>query len=432
MMDFLTRYFELDRHQSNVRKEALAGMTTFLAMAYITVVNPSILSQVGMDFGAVFVATCIAAAVGSLLMGLVGNYPIALAPGMGQNAFFAYGVVLGMGHSWQAALGGVFISGIIFMVLSLLPVREWLVNAIPRNLKRGISAGIGLFIGLIALQNAGVVVGNPDTMVGLGNLTSIEAIGCIAGFTLIVALTARGVTAAVFIGIVAVTAVGWLSGHTPFIGIASAPPSMAPVMLQLDLAAAINLSMMTVILTFLLVDLFDTAGTLVGVSTRAGLTDANGRLPRLSRALLSDSTATAVGALAGTSSTTSYIESAAGVEAGGRTGLTAVVVALLFLGCLFFAPLAQSIPAYATAAALLFVASIMTRSLADVDWEDITESAPAAVTAFAMQLSYSIADGIGFGFITYAAIKLLSGQARNCPLAVYGIGIVFLLKFSFL
>lgn len=431
-MSKLDTFFELTERGSNVRTESLAGITTFLAMAYITVVNPSVLSQAGMDFGAVFVATCIAAAFGSILMGLLGNYPIAQAPGMGQNAFFAFGVVLGMGHTWQAALGAVFLSGILFVIMSALPVREWLINAIPRNLKLGISAGIGLFIGFIALRNAGIVIDHPATLVSLGDLTSFAPLWCMVGFIIIAALSARQVVGAVIIGMLLVTAAGWLTGNAEFNGIVSMPPSPAPVLLQLDIAAAFNVSMVTVILTLLLVDVFDTAGTMVGVATRAGLVDANGKLPRLGKALLSDSGATVVGALAGTSSTTSFIESGAGVEAGGRTGLTAVVVGAIFLACLFLAPLAQSIPAYATASALLFVACIMARSLADVDWQDLTESTPAVVTALAMPLAFSIADGIGFGFITYAAIKITSGQARQCPAAVYVIAAVFALKFALL
>ena len=428
----LDTFFALTDRGSNVRTEGMAGATTFLAMAYITVVNPSVLSQAGMDFGAVFVATCIAAAIGSILMGVLGNYPIAQAPGMGQNAFFAYAVVLGSGHSWQSALGAVFISGMLFVVLSALPVREWLINAIPRNLKLGISAGIGLFIGFIALRNAGIIVDHPATLVSLGDLTSFAPLFCMLGFFAIAALTARKTVGAVIIGMLLVTVVGWLTGQVEFMGVASMPPSVAPVFLQLDIAGAFNLSMVTVILTLLLVDVFDTAGTMVGVANRAGLVDDEGKLPRLGKALLSDSSATVIGALAGTSSTTSFIESGAGVEAGGRTGLTAVVVGLMFLACLFFAPLAQSIPAYATASALLFVACLMARSLADVDWDDLTESAPAVITALAMPLSFSIADGIGFGFVSYVAIKLLSGRAKQCPAAVYVIAAVFTLKFIYL
>lgn len=431
-MSIVEKLFKLKEHGTNVRVEAMSGLTTFLAMAYITVVNPSILADAGMDFGAVFVATCIAAAFGTIVMGLYANYPIAQAPGMAQNAFFTFGVVLGMGHSWQTALGAVFISGVIFVALSVLPVREWLINAIPRNLKLGMAAGIGLFLGFIALKNAGIVVDHPATLVALGDLVKFEAMVCIAAFVLIAALSARKVRGAVVIGILAAALVGWLSGNVEFKGFVALPPSPAPVLLQLDIAAAFQWSMVTVILSMLIVDVFDTAGTLIGVANRAKLVDKDGRLPRLRRALLSDSSATIVGSLAGTSSTTSYIESAAGVEAGGRTGLTAVVCGLLFLACLFLAPLAQSVPAYATAAALLFVACLMARSLADIDWSDITESAPAVVAALAMPLSFSISEGIGLGFICYVLIKLISGKAADCSVAAYVIAAIFALKYVFL
>ena len=428
----IERLFGVARSGSNVRREVLAGITTFLAMAYITVVNPSILSQAGMDFGAVFVATCIAAATGSILMGLLANYPIAQAPGMGQNAFFTFAVVIGGGHTWQTALGAVFISGVLFVVLSVLPFREWLINAIPKNLKLGMAAGIGLFLGFIALQNAGVVVDNPATLTGIGDVTAFAPAMCLVGFVLIAALSARHVTGAVVIGILAVSMLGWFTGQVEFKGLVSTPPSIAPVLFELDIAGALQWSMVTVILSFLIVDVFDTAGTLVGVATRAGLVDEQHRLPRLRTALLADSGATVVGALAGTSSTTSYIESAAGVEAGGRTGLTAVICGALFLLSLLLAPLAQSIPAYATASALLFVACLMARSLADLDWTDVGESAPAVVAALAMPLTFSIADGIGLGFITYAAIKVCSGRALQCAPVVYVIALIFAGKYLFL
>ena len=432
MRALLDRYFGLTGHGTNVRTEILAGVTTFLSMAYIMVVNPSILSDAGMDFGAVFVATCIAAAVGSMIMGIWANYPIAQAPGMGQNAFFTYGVVLGLGHTWEAALGAVLVSGVIFVVLSLLPVREWLINAIPRNLKLGISTGIGLFLGFIAMKNAGIVVANPATLVSFGNLSTAAPVICLGAFALIVALTARGVTGAVIIGMLVATIPGLLTGEAEYRGLIAMPPAIEPVLFKFDLMAVLDVSMVTVVVTMLLVDVFDTAGTLVGVTGRAGLTDADGRLPRAGRALVSDATATVVGAVAGTSSTTSYIESAAGVESGGRTGLVAVTVAALFLLCIFLAPLARTIPPYATAAALLFVACLMARSLAGLDWEDLTESAPAIVCALGMPLSFSIADGIGMGFISYVAIKLLSGRAAECPVAVYVIAAIFLGKFVLL
>ena len=431
MQDTIDRFFGLTEQNSSIRQEVMAGVTTFLAMAYITVVNPSILSSAGMDFGAVFVATCLAAAIGTAVMGLYANYPVAQAPGMGQNAFFTYGIVLGMGFSWQSALGAVFISGLIFIVLSVLPVREWLINAIPRSLKLGISAGIGLFLGIIALSGSGVIVSNEATIVGLGDLTKTPAILMLFGFVLIAALSARNVIGAVVLGMLAVTLLGWFTGAAEFAGVVSKPPSLT-TLFELDISAALELSMVTVIITLLLVDVFDTAGTLVGVANRAGMLDERGHLPRLRRALLSDSSATAIGAVLGTSSTTSYIESAAGVQAGGRTGLAAVTTAVLFLLCLFIAPLAQSIPSFATGAALLFVATIMARALEDLEWTDVGESAPAVVTAIAVPLSYSIADGIGLGFITYALVKVASGNASRCPLAVYVVALIFMLKFGFL
>ena len=427
----ILKYLGYHEAAQSPKTEVLAGGTTFLAMVYIVVVNPSILSDAGMDFGAVFVATCLAAAFGSLMMGVLGRYPIALAPGMGQNAFFSYVIVLGMGYPWQTALGAVLISGIIFIVLSVLPIREWLFNAIPMNIKYGISAGIGFFIGFIALKNAGIVIDNPATLVSLGPLTQIEAVLCLGGFILIAVLSTRGFVGAIIFGIGSVSILGWLLGVTEFQGLVSAPPSIAPVFMQFDLEAALTMSMVPVILALLLVDVFDTAGTMVAVSQRAGLLDEQGKLP-LRPALLADSGATAVGALLGTSSTTSFIESAAGVEAGGRSGLTAVVVGGLFLCCLFFAPLAQSIPAYATSAALLFVACLMVSSLKEIDWTQIPEYVPAVVGALAMPLTFSIADGIGLAFITYALIRIGSFEFKGPDAASFVIAGIFLLKYLLL
>ena len=428
----ILKYLGYHEAAQSPKTEVLAGGTTFLAMVYIVVVNPSILSDAGMDFGAVFVATCLAAAFGSLMMGVLGRYPIALAPGMGQNAFFSYVIVLGMGYPWQTALGAVFISGIIFIVLSVLPIREWLFNAIPMNIKYGISAGIGFFIGFIALKNAGIVIDNPATLVSLGPLTQIEAVLCLGGFILIAVLSTRGFVGAIIFGIGSVSILGWLLGATEFQGLVSAPPSIAPVFMQFDIEAALTMSMVPVILALLLVDVFDTAGTMVAVSQRAGLLDEQGKLPNLRPALLADSGATAVGALLGTSSTTSFIESAAGVEAGGRSGLTAVVVGGLFLCCLFFAPLAQSIPAYATSAALLFVACLMVSSLKEIDWTQIPEYVPAVVGALAMPLTFSIADGIGLAFITYALIRIGSFEFKGPDAASFVIAGIFLLKYLLL
>ena len=425
------KYFNLSHNNTNIKREVVAGITTFLSMAYIVVVNPAVLSDAGMDFGAVFVATCLAAALGSLIMGLYANYPIAQAPGMGQNAFFAYGIVLGMGISWQIALGAVFIAGVIFVGLSVLPIREWLINAIPMSLKLGMSAGIGLFLAVIALTGSKVVVDHPATLISLGNLTQPSAVLMLSGFVLIAGLAARGVTAAVLIGIIVISVIAFTAGIHDFVGLVSLPPS-AGALLELDISGALEWSMVTIILTLLIVDVFDTAGTLVGVSSQANMLDKNGRLPRLKKALLADSTATAAGALLGTSPTTSYIESAAGVQAGGRTGLTAVTTAFLFLACLFFEPLARSIPNFATSAALLFVACLMIKAIIQLDWDDISESAPAIVAMISMPLTYSIADGIGIAFISYAAIKIISGRISQCPIPVFVIAGIFILKFAFL
>lgn len=432
MINLINDFFEIDERGSSISHELNAGMTTFLAMVYITVVNPLILTDAGMDFGAVFVASCAAAAFGCLVMGLVANYPIALAPGMGQNAFFTYAIVLGSGQPWQTALGAVFISGILFILISLSPLRAWLINSIPRNLKLGMAAGIGFFLALIALKNAGIVTASEATLITLGDLTSFPAMMGLLGFFVITALAARGFRGAVILGIAAASITGWLSGEAEFIGFASTPPSIQPVFFQLDIRQALDLSMLSVILTLLLVDLFDTAGTLVGVATRANLVDENGRLHRLDRALLADSSATAVGALLGTSSTTSFVESAAGVESGGRTGLTACAVGILFLVCLLFAPLAQSVPAYAASAALLFVAGSMAQSLLEIEWQDLTEAAPAIMTALMMPFSFSIADGIGLGFISFVLIKAVSGRKQDIPLALWIIAAVFAAKFALL
>lgn len=428
----LDSFFRLSEHETSVRTELLAGLTTFLTMAYIIVVNPGILSETGMDFGAVFMATCLAAAVGTLIMGLWANYPIALAPGMGLNAYFAFTVVLGMGIGWQTALGAVFISGVIFFLLSVFKVREWIIDAIPQSLKLAISAGIGLFLGIIALKSAGVIVDHPATLVALGDVTQPTVLLAGLGFVAVAALHARKVPGSIVISILVVTVIGVALGLSPFRGVASLPPSMAPTFLQMDLAGAFDTGLITIVFVFLFVDLFDTAGTLIGVSHRAGLLDEQGRLPRLGRALMADSGATMVGAALGTSTTTSYIESAAGINAGGRTGLTAVTVAVLFLVCIFLAPLANTVPAYATAPALLFVACLMARGLSEIDWQDVTEFAPAVVCALTMPLTYSIADGIGLGFITYAAIKGLSGRHKDVGIATWAIAAAFVVKFAVL
>ncbi|MBV7561209.1 MULTISPECIES: NCS2 family permease [unclassified Pseudomonas] len=426
----LERLFQLNAHNTNVRTEILAGVTTFLTMAYILFVNPSILGETGMDKGAVFVATCLAAAFGSVVMGLIANYPIALAPGMGLNAFFTYTVVLGMGHTWQVALGAVFLSACLFFLLSIFKIREWIINSIPLELRSAIAAGIGLFLALIALQNAGIVAANPATMVGLGDLGSPAALLAILGFFLIIGLEALRVTGAVLISILVVTTLSILLGVTQFGGVVSMPPSLAPTFLQLDIAGALDVSLISVIFAFLFVDLFDNSGTLIAVAKKAGLMRKDGHLPKMGRALIADSTAALGGSLLGTSTTTSYIESAAGVSAGGRTGLTSIVVAVLFLFALFFAPLAGSVPAFATAPALLFVAVLMASGMAEIEWSDITVAAPVVVTALAMPLTYSIATGIAFGFITWVAAKTLAGRFRELNGMLVALAIFCVIKLA--
>ncbi|XKE43885.1 NCS2 family permease [Halomonas organivorans] len=428
----IDRHFALTEHGTDIKTELIAGITTFLTMAYIIFVNPSILSESGMDYGAVFVATCLASAVGCLIMGLWANYPIALAPGMGLNAFFTYGVVLGMGYSWEAALGAVFLSGFTFFLLSVFRIREWIINSIPMSLRLGIAAGIGLFLAMIALKNANIVVANPATYVALGDLSEPSALYALLGFFVITALAHLRVTGAVMIGILGITVLAILFGHNEFRGIVSMPPSIAPTLMQLDLAGAFDIAMFSVVFAFLFVDLFDTSGTLIGVAHRGGLLDKDGKLPRIGRAMMADSGASMAGAALGTSTTTSYIESTAGIVSGGRTGLTAVVVAGLFLISLFFAPLAGSIPAYATAGALLYVAVLMAGSLAHADWHDATEAAPVLIAALAMPLTFSIAEGIALGFISYAAIKALSGRFRDLNPAVVVLALIFCAKFLFL
>jgi len=425
----MDRFFGITAQGSTVRTEVVAGVTTFLTMAYIMFLNPTILGDAGMDKGAVFVATCIASAFATLIMALYANYPIALAPGMGINAFFTYGVVLGMHYSWQTALGAVFISGLLFLVLSLTPLREWIIDGIPKSQKMAVAAGIGLFLGVLALEKAGVIAADKETYVTLGNLHAPAVILAALGFVAMVALEARRVPGAILIAVLAVTVAGILLGISPFGGVVSLPPSLAPTFLQLDLRSNFSLGAITVILAFFFVDLFDSTGTLIGVAHQAGLLRPDGTLPRLRKVLLADSLSVLAGASLGTSPVTSYIESAAGVKAGGRTGLVGVTVAALFLVSLFLAPLAGSVPAYATAPALLFVACLMVRSLTEIDWDDATEYAPAVVTALGMPLTFSISNGIALGFIAYGAIKLLSGRVREVgwPMAI--LAVLFVLHY---
>ena len=422
--------FRLQERGTSVRTEVLAGCTTFLTLSYIIFVNPLILGGAGMDPGAVLVATCLAAAFGSLVMGVYANYPIALAPGMGLNAYFAAIAVGTMGLSWQVALGAVFCSGVLMLILSVLPVRAWVVNSIPRSQKVAIAAGIGFFLMIIGLRNAGAVVGNEATLVALGNLAQWPVILALLAFFGIVALEHRQVPGAVLICILVVAGIGWLAGLSPAPeSLVAAPPSLEPTLFQLDIAAAFEVGLLAIVFAFLMVDLFDTSGTLVAVLNEAGLTDDEGKVPGLRRALVADSSATIVGSMLGTSTTTSYIESAAGVRAGGRTGLTAVVVAALFLGALLLAPVATAVPAYATAPAILFVGCVMARAMRNIDWNELTECVPAIVTALAMPFTYSIATGIGLGFITYVMVKLVAGRGSDLNAAVVTVAALFGVRF---
>ena len=400
----LERLFKLSENKTSFRTEVLAGVTTFLTMCYIIVVNPLILSETGMDHGAVFVATCLAAAIGCLVMGLVANYPIALAPGMGLNAYFTYSVCLGMGVPWQTALAAVFVSGIVFLAISFFKIREAIVNAIPMSLKFAIGGGIGLFLALIALKNAGIIVDNPATLVGLGDIKQPAVLLALFGFLMIVVLHQFKVRGAIIISILVITGIATALGLNEFKGVVGQVPSIAPTFMQMDFEGLFTASMVGVIFVFFIVDLFDSTGTLVGVSHRAGLLQ-DGKLPRLKKALFADSTAIVAGAALGTSSTTPYIESASGVAAGGRTGLTAVVVALLFIGVL------------------------MIQGITHIDWEDITEAVPAFLTIVFMPFTYSIADGIAMGFISYALVKLFTGKAKTVPYMVWIIAALWVFKF---
>jgi AGZA family xanthine/uracil permease-like MFS transporter len=430
-LEAIKRYFGFEEAGTTFRTELLAGCTTFLTMAYIIFVNPAILGDAGMPKGSVFVATCLVAAIATLIMGLYANYPIALAPGMGLNAYFAYTVVKGMGFTWQAALGAVFISGCLFLCVTLFRVREMIVNGIPRSVRVSITAGIGLFLAIISLKSTGIVVGNAATLVALGDLHKPPVILAAIGFFVIVALEHLRVRGAILIGIIAVTVLSFFFGGNQFHGVVSVPPSIDPTLFHLDIRGALSAGIVNVILVFFLVELFDATGTLMGVANRAGLI-VEGKMHRLNKALLADSAAIVAGSVLGTSSTTAYIESASGVQAGGRTGVTAITVAVLFLACLFFAPLAGVVPAYATAPALLYVSCLMLRELVDLQWDDATEAVPAVITALMMPFTFSIANGVAFGFISYAGLKLFTGRAREVKPIVWIIAAVFLFRFFYL
>jgi AGZA family xanthine/uracil permease-like MFS transporter len=424
----LDKYFGLTAHGTTVRREIVGGATTFLTMAYIMFVNPKILAATGMNEGAVFVATCLATAATTLLMGLYAKLPVALAPGMGLNAYFAFTVVPALHGNWQLALGCVFLSGILFVAISITPTREWLINALPKSLKLAIAAGIGFFLALIGLANAGIVIASPATILQQGVLTDPKVLIAAAAFVAIFALAARGVIGAVLIGIVGATIASVLLGLQAAPALASLPPSIAPTFFQMQFGGMASGAIATIVFVFLLIDMLDTSGTLTAVAHQGKLLDSKGHLPNARRALTSDAMGTMIGAALGTSPVTAYIESASGIQAGARTGLAAVVVAVLFLLSLFLSPLAAAVPAFATAPALVFVAALMAKGLKEIDWDDMTEAAPALLTALAIPFTYSIAAGIGIGFISYAAIKIVSGRWRDVNLAVAVIAAAFVAK----
>ena len=432
IITFLERRFRLAEHGTEVRTELLAGCTTFVTMAYIIFVNPQMMAAAGIDQGASFVATCLASALACLIMGLYANWPVGLAPGMGMNAFFTYTVVGSLGYSWQVGLGAVFLSGVLFVIISVTRLRRWMLNSIPMNLRLAMGCGVGLFIGFIGLQNGGIVVASPATILTLGDLTRPEPMLAGVGFLLIAGLGVRGVPGAILLGILAVTCAGLFAGLVTWQGLVSAPPDMAATFLQLDIAGALDVGMISVIAAFLFVNLFDTTGTLMGVAHRAGLVDGHGTVRNLDRALKADSSSSVVGACLGCTPVTSYVESVAGIAGGGRTGLTAVVVGILFLLAIFLAPLARMVPEFATSGALVFVALLMLGGMRDLAWDDATELLPALLTIVAIPLTFSIADGIAVGFITYVSVKLASGKHREISAGVWFLALIFLARFVFI
>ena len=426
----LEKLFGVSKAGSSIRIELLAGLATFLTMAYITIVNPLTLSTegTGMLFGSVFTATIIAAVVGTLIMGLWANWPVALAPGMGLNAYFTYTVILGDGYSYQQALTAVLVAGVVFIILSVSPARKYIINSIPKSMKLGIGAGIGLFLAIIGLQNAGIIVDNPATLVGLGDVASLPVLLAGLGFIIMAVLSNRKIPGAIVIGILVIAIIAWIIGEADLEGIAGSVPSPSHAF-QLDFSVIATAGFIGVAFAFLFVDFLDTAGTLTSIANLTGRVGEDGEVEDIDRTLLADSSATVVGALAGTSNTTSYIESGAGIKEGGRTGLTAVTVAVLFAACLFLAPLAQSVPAFATAPALIFIATYFLRNIKDIDWDDISEYVPATLAAIIMPLTYSIAYGIAIGFVSYVLIKALSGKGRSLNYASIGLAVVSALFF---
>ena len=432
MNELLQRIFKLQSHGTTASTEVIAGMTTFITMVYIIFVNPQMMAASGMDQGASFVGTCIAAAIACYVMGLYANWPVGMAPGMGLNAFFTYTVVGEMGYSWQVALGAVFLAGILFVIMSVTRMRRWMLDSIPFNMRVAMGVGVGLFVGFIGLKTGGIIVASDATYLSLGDLTKPETFLAAVSFLSIAILSMRKIPGAIIIGILGTTIIALALGLVQFNGLVSAPPSLAPTFMQLDILGALDVAMASVIIAFLFVNLFDTAGTLLGVANRAGLIDAKGDAENMDRALKADSSSSVMGAFFGCAPVTSYVESSAGVEAGGRTGLTAVVVGSLFLLAIFFSPLAAMVPAYATAGALIYVAILMLGGMETLEWSDSTEVLPALVTIILIPLTFSIANGIAMGFITYVAVKLCTGKRNEITLGAWFLAAIFLAKFTFI
>ncbi|MGB1067789.1 MAG: NCS2 family permease [Gammaproteobacteria bacterium] len=432
MKNFLEKTFQLEVNNTSIKQEFIAGFTTFITMAYIIFVNPQMMAASGMDLGASFVGTCIAAAIACFAMGFYSNWPVGLAPGMGLNAFFTYTVVGEMGYSWEVALGAVFLAGILFVIISVTPLRQWMLNSIPMNLRIAMGAGVGLFVGFIGLKTGGIIIQNEATFLSLGNFKDIETLLAALGFLLILVLAVRKVVGAIIIGVLAVTISGLLLDLIQFNGVVSSPPDLKPILLKLDILGAIDVAMISVIISFLFVNLFDTAGTLLGVASRANLIDDSGKIINLDKALKADSTASVAGSFLGCSPVTSYVESSAGVEAGGRTGLTAITIGMFFLIAIFFSPIASMVPSYATAGALIYVAILMLSGMERLDWSDNTELLPALIMIIMIPLTFSIANGIAIGFIAYIVMKISSGEMKNISSGAWFLAVIFLAKFIFL
>ena len=432
MKSLLENFFAVSEHQTSIQKEILAGITTFITMAYIIFVNPQMMAQSGMDYGAIFVGTCLAAAVACLFMGLFANWPVGLAPGMGLNAFYTYTVVGEMGYSWEVALGAVFIAGILFFIMSITPLRRWMLDSIPLNLRIAMGAGVGLFIGFIGLKNGGIIVANGATFLSLGDFTNPGTLLAGLGFLLISILSIRKIPGAIIIGILSVTLISIFLNLVEFEGVFSIPPDVTPVLMKLDILGALDVAMISVIVSFLFVNLFDTAGTLFGVATRANLVTETGHIKDLDKALKVDSSSSVFGSFLGCAPVTSYVESSAGIEAGGRTGITAVVVGLLFLLATFLSPLAAAVPAYATAGALIYVAILMLSGMERLNWDDQSELLPALIMIVMIPLTFSIANGIALGFLAYVSIKLFIGEINKISSGAWFLTLIFVAKFIFL